>query len=390
MTAPLEPERLLAGLRARRDEMVHTLDRLVRCESPSHDPAAHDAVLAILAEHLEALDFVLRRRRGRATGGWLYGRPAARRRGAPRQILLGHADTVWPHGALADMPASIVDGAMYGPGAYDTKAGLTIVLFALEALAEAGHVPAVTPVVFVNTDEEISSPESAPWVVRLAQGADRVLVVEPSLGPEGRLKTARKGVGRFRVRVEGRAAHAGLDPESGVSAIRELSHVIQSLFALNDPGRGIAVNVGTVEGGLRPNVIAPTSEAWVDVRVATLDDAERVEAALRALAPTLEGARLHVEGHFTKLPMEHTPGNRALWERARVHGDALGLGLAEGSAGGGSDGNTTSLHAPTLDGLGGVGDGAHAAHEHVRIDSLPERAALLALLVADPPLEIPC
>ncbi|RME35718.1 MAG: M20 family peptidase, partial [Gammaproteobacteria bacterium] len=249
------------------------------------------------------------------------------------------------------------------------------------------------PVVLINTDEEVGSRESTRHIRRLARIADRCLVLEPSLGPEGRLKTARKGVGRFTITIRGRAAHAGLNPEEGASAILELSHVIQKLFALNDPERGVTVNVGMIDGGLRANVIAPTSEATVDVRVLQREDGERIERIIHGLRPETEGVTIEVRGGIGRPPMEPTEGNRRLWRLAREAGEVLGLELEEGIAGGGSDGNTTSLYAPTLDGLGPVGDGAHARHEHVRLEHLAERTALLAALLLAPPLmhrEVAC
>jgi len=200
------------------------------------------------------------------------------------------------------------------------------------------------------------------------------------------LKTARKGVGRYTVAVKGKAAHAGLDPEGGASAILELSHVIQALFALNDPERGITVNVGTIDGGLRPNVIAPESRAVVDVRVATQTDAEWVDQEIKSLEPTAAGTSLEIEGSIGRPALEATPRNQALWMQARQLGRDIGLELSEAMAGGGSDGNTTSLHTATLDGLGPVGDGAHARHEHLDLDRTIERAALLTLLLLEPTL----
>ncbi len=216
---------------------------------------------------------------------------------------------------------------------------------------------------------------------------ERVFVLEPSLGPAGLLKTARKGIGRFTVTVQGTAAHAGLDPGAGASAILELSHVIQDLFALNDLDKGITVNVGTIDGGLRPNVVAPKSRAVVDVRVATQADAQAVEAAIFSLCPATPGTTLHIEGAFGRPAMEQTPANRRLWMLACQLASDLGIDLEEGMAGGGSDGNTTSLYTATLDGLGAVGDGAHAHHEHLVLGRSIERAALLAMLLLAEPLE---
>jgi glutamate carboxypeptidase len=216
---------------------------------------------------------------------------------------------------------------------------------------------------------------------------NRVFVLEPSLGPDGRLKTARKGVGRFTVKVKGRAAHAGLDPEKGASAILELAHVVQALFALNDAERGVTVNVGTIEGGLRPNVVAPESTAVIDVRVRTQADAERIEQAIHGLEPSVPGVELEIDGRIGRPALEPTPRNRQLWHLAKGLADELEMDLGEGLAGGGSDGNTTSQVTATLVGLGPVGDGAHASHEFLYLDETLERTALLALLLLAPAIE---
>jgi glutamate carboxypeptidase len=283
------------------------------------------------------------------------------------------------------MPVEADEGRLSGPGTLDMKGGLTLIVFALRALRDLGYEPSVAPVVFVNSDEEVGSPDSKRHVRRLAQAASRALVLEPALGHEGRIKTARKGLGRFDVTVLGRAAHAGLDPEAGASAILELSHVIQALNGLNDPGKGTTVNVGIVDGGTRPNVVAAQARASVDVRVSTLEDGHEIEEKIRALQPTTPGVKLVVEGGIRVAPLERTPRNVRLWETARHVGDSLGFDLEHGMAGGGSDGNTTSLYTATLDGLGCIGDGAHADHEHIVIDPSLDRCALLARLLLAPP-----
>ena len=381
----VDPLRVLHEVRWRREQFLSLLETLCRAESPSLDPVAQQAVHAALAANLEALGYVVHRLPGQRSGVHLYARPRRRRRGAPVQLIMGHYDTVWPAGTLATMPFAIEGDRARGPGVYDMKGGLAQVVVALATLRGLGLEPSVTPVVLVNADEEVGSRESGRHVRRLARIADRALVLEPSLGIEGRLKTERKGVARYTVTVKGRAAHAGLDPTAGASAILELSHVIQALFALNDPARGVTVNVGTIDGGLRPNVVAPQSRAVVDVRTRTTADAERVDAAIRALEPVTAGTALQVEGSLGRPPLEPTPRNTALFETARALGSRVDLTLAGGLAGGGSDGSTASLYTATLDGLGPVGDGAHAAHEYLEIGPTLDRAALLALLLLAPP-----
>ena len=384
----VNPLRVLHEVRWRRDQFLSLLETLCRAESPSLDPVAQQAVHTVLAANLEALGYVVRRLPGPRSGVHLLARPRHRRRGAPLQLIRGHYDTVWPAGTLATMPFAIEGDRARGPGVYDMKGGLAQVVIALATLRGLGLEPVVTPVVLVNADEEVGSRESGRYVRRLARIADRALVLEPSLGIEGRLKTERKGVARYTVTVKGRAAHAGLDPTGGASAILELSHVIQALFALNDAPQGVTVNVGTIDGGLRPNVVAPESRAVVDVRTRTTADAARVDAAIRALQPATTGTTLSVEGGLGRPPLEPTPRNTALFETARVLGSRVDLALEGGLAGGGSDGSTASQYTATLDGLGPVGDGAHAAHEYLEIRPTLDRAALLALLLLAPPSQV--
>ncbi|HKA54875.1 MAG TPA: M20/M25/M40 family metallo-hydrolase, partial [Candidatus Binatia bacterium] len=333
------------------------------------------------------LNYTVRYIPGRQTGGHLYARPSHYLRHRPLQLLLGHCDTVWPLGTLHNMPLEVSEGVMRGPGTYDMKAGLVQMLYALRALQALRLEPLVTPLVFINSDEEIGSRESTPHVRRLARVVDRALVLEPSLGAEGKLKIARKGVGRFTVVVKGKAAHAGLNPAAGASAILELSYVIQKLFALNNPAQGISVNVGVIEGGLRPNVIAPESRAQGEFRTFTHKDARQIAERIHTLQPVTQEVTLEIDEWVSRPPMEPTPRNQLLWEMAKGLGRELGFELAAGAVGGASDGNTTSLFTATLDGLGAVGDGAHARHEFMYLDKMAERAALLALLLLAPPVK---
>ncbi|HEV2851256.1 MAG TPA: M20 family metallopeptidase [Thermoanaerobaculia bacterium] len=363
--------------------MKSLLRDLALLESPSLDAASQEPVFARLAAELEASGLRARRLPGRRSGGQLWAVRKGRRRGAPAQLLIGHCDTVWPVGTLASMPVEMRDGRLTGPGVYDMKAGLVQGIFALRALRDLGLEPEVEPAFFINSDEEIGSAESLPRIQRLARRVRRVFVLEPSLGPEGKLKTRRKGSLRFSIRIHGRAAHSGLDPEKGASAILELSRVIQTLYGLADPERGITVNVGVVSGGLRANVVAPEARAELDIRVLAWEDAVRLEKTVRGLAPSTPGTRLEIKGGIDRPPLEATPGNRLLWESARRRAADLGIPLDEGTAGGASDGSLTSRIVPTLDGLGAVGDGAHAVHEHVLLDRMPERTALLASLLLE-------
>ena len=376
--------RVLDWLTEREPAMCDLLAQLARAESPTLVPAAQRKAFELLGEAFMALGFAVRRVPGRGAGDHLLAHPRDRRRGHPYQLLVGHLDTVWPLGTLEHMPVRAVDGRLYGPGVFDMKGGLVQMLFALRALSELDLTPTATPVAFVVSDEELGSSDSERHLLRLSRSAARAFVLEPAFGPSGKLKTERKAAGAFRLEVAGKASHAGVSPGEGVSAILELSYQIQRLFALNDADRGTTVNVGAIDGGLRANVVAPTASAAVDVRVRTEEDARRVEAAIRGLVPVQEAATLRVTGSFGRPPMSRTARNRALWLAARRIGTELGLSLDEAGVGGASDGNLTSLYTATLDGLGPVGDGAHAEHEHVEISRLPERAALLALLLLTP------
>lgn len=375
---------VLEYLESRRQAMVDRLVELAELESPTDVPETQEAVQRRLTQWLEACGYGVRRIPGRRTGGHLWARPRARERGRPGQLLIGHCDTVWPVGTLEAMPVRVDDGHVRGPGTFDMKAGLVQGIFAVEALAALGLEPPATPVWIINSDEEVGSPESRRWVRLVARNVVRTFVLEPAYGPDGRLKTARKGVARFRITVRGRPAHAGLDPTAGASAIAELALVIQKLHALTDLERGTTVNVGTIRGGTRANVVAAEASADVDVRVATLADGEEIARAIHALEPATPGTSIHVEGSVGIPPLERTPRNLALWSAARAAGERLGLTLDDFMAGGGSDGNTTSQFTATLDGLGAVGDGAHATHEQVSIAGMVERAALLAELLMHP------
>lgn len=382
---PLANE-LQTYLQGQQPAMLALLRQLVLAESPSSVPAAQGAVQALLRPPLQALGFRVDLIPGTQSGGMLLARPGDAPTQTPGQLLLGHCDTVWPLGTLAHMPLAQEGNQLRGPGVFDMKAGLVQMLFALQALRELGHPPALTPVIFISSDEEIGSPDSKEHICRLAKEANRALIIEPASGPAGKLKTARKGTAQYEILVTGRAAHAGLDPEKGVSAILEMSYIVQKLFALNDPAGGISVNVGQITGGTRPNVIAAECRAVVDVRAPTLADARRIASTIQALQAQTPGTSLQISGGINRPPLERTPANQQLWHTARHLGTQLDLSLEETLVGGGSDGNFTSQYTATLDGLGPVGDGAHARHEFIYLDRLAERAALLALLLLAPPV----
>ena len=360
-------------------EIIQTIETLVRLESPSDDKSAVDRCGVALAELLRGTGATVELLRQADRGDHIRaqvggdGRPV---------LLLGHFDTVWPVGTLERMPLRRDGERVYGPGAFDMKAGIAIAIAAVNALrATATPHPPVT--MLWTTDEEIGSETSRPAIEAEARQARAVLVLEPAL-PGGALKTARKGVGQYDVTVKGIAAHAGLDPGKGASAIHELAAQISTIEGLQDLERGISVNAGVISGGTRPNVVAEEARATIDVRAATMADAAAVDARLRGLRPARAGTRLTVRGGFDRPPLERTAAVIDLFTRAAAVAATFGRTLEEGGAGGGSDGNfTAALGVPTLDGLGAIGDGAHAAHEFVDASALPWRAALVAGLIAE-------
>ncbi len=364
--------------------MLRLLGRLVRVESPSDDQAAVDRLGRLLAAEWRRRSARVRFLPAAERGHHLRIEVGPRRKKPGGQILvLGHLDTVYPLGTLARMPFRVARGRAFGPGTFDMKSGLVIALFAVDALRRARVRMSRRMVFLFTADEEIGSHTSRKWIEAEAGRSRAVLVLEPAQGAEGRLKTARKGVGEIELTVHGRAAHAGLDPRNGVNAVHELALQISRLQRFNEPRRGVTVNAGVVSGGTRSNVIAEEARTLVDVRVARAADARRLERKFRALRPILRGARLEVHGGINRPPLERTSAVLRLFRQAQQLAREMDLSLGEASVGGGSDGNfTAALGVPTLDGLGGVGDGAHSPNENVRIRSLPERAALLAALLA--------
>ena len=372
---------IITYLKDNHKPMLALLKEMVAIESPSNNKEALKNVIRFLRKELEQLGFYTLHVSGKNTGGYLYARPLIRKKNTPLQLLIGHCDTVWELQSIKDMPVVQSNGKLSGPGVFDMKAGIIQILFSLRAIKALQLDLAVTPIILINTDEEIGSHESTPIIKRLSKLVLRAFVLEPPLGLEGRLKTARKGVGRFTITVKGKAAHAGLDPEKGVNAIVELSHQVQRLYAMNDFDKGITVNVGLIEGGYASNVIAAESKATIDVRVYNIEDGAYITDRIHQLKPILDNVELRIEGRIGRPPMTQTSRNKHLWENAEANGKLIGLNLEQATAGGGSDGNTTSLYTATLDGLGTPGDGAHATHEFIFSDKLIERTALLTLLM---------
>ncbi|MBZ5544415.1 MAG: M20 family metallopeptidase [Acidobacteriia bacterium] len=363
--------------------MLACLEEAVKIESPTHSKPHVDRLARFFARKFREQGGKVRLLEhpaaGSAVGAEFWSRAGGRRR--PKALLiLGHLDTVWDAGTLRRMPFRIARGRAYGPGIFDMKSGLVCGLWAVRALRAQGIEPGRPVRFFLNSDEEASSVAFRKELQREARQARAVLVLEPAAAG-GALKTSRKGVGEFRLTVHGRAAHAGINPAAGVNAIEELARQLLRVAKFAAPRRGLTVTVGMIEGGTRPNVVPAQASARIDVRIPRRQDRASIERKMRGLTPIDPQARLEIEGGINRPPLERAMA-RELFFLARKVGREMGMEIEEASTGGGSDGNfTAALGVPTLDGLGGVGDGAHARHEHVIIRELPRRAALIAGLM---------
>ena len=373
---------LLAGARRKEPALLDLIQKLVRAESPSDDKAAVDSCGALAEAHARNLGARVKIHRQRAFGNVIEARfgPGGKRASANRILLLGHIDTVWPRGTLKTMPCRVADGRLWGPGTLDMKAGVAMAFTAIEMLVELGSLNREI-VLLLNSDEEVGSPVSKPITERVAAGCAAVYVLEPAQGLA--YKTARKGTGNWRIDIKGVAAHAGVDFEKGASAIRELARVVETVSGWTDLKRGLTVSVGLAGGGSKTNVIPAEAWAEIDVRIARKADGSRIERKFDRLKAADKRCSLAITGGINRPPMERTRGTVALYRQARALASDLGLVLDEAATGGASDGNFTSaLGVPTLDGMGAVGEGAHASHESILLEHLAPRTALLAGLLA--------
>jgi glutamate carboxypeptidase len=365
------------------DEMLERVSSLVRLESPTSDSDTVNAAQEMVAAWAEELGGRVNRHARSSSGGVLEVRfgNSARHSGRRPVLLLGHLDTVWPVGTLARMPWRVEDGRAYGPGVLDMKAGVVMALAAMKLVRE---VDVDRPVVLLlSGDEETGSHHSRELIEEVAKGCRAAFVLEPAQGPHGAYKTARKGVGQFRLEISGVPSHSGVDFGAGHSAVRELAWQIEQISAMTDPDRGTTLNVGVVGGGTQSNVVAAAAWAEIDLRVKTVADAETVTRRMQTLKARDPQCTLQLTGGLNRPPMERTEGTAALFAQAKELAAALGFALEEAATGGGSDGNFTSaLGVPTLDGMGAIGNGAHAENESIRIDSLVTRTALLAAMIA--------
>jgi glutamate carboxypeptidase len=383
MTAQPEWGDRLRYFSEHQDQIVKTIRELVEIESPSDNKPAVDRIAAFLAQKFEALGGRIHLHRSNDFGDSLQIDFAGKDSRKP-VLVLGHYDTVYPLGTLANMPCKIDNGRLHGPGVLDMKSGIALMLHAIEGL-QTWHGALPRPVtVFLVSDEEVGSHSSRRITEALAKESAGVLVLEPAAGLRGAVKTARKGVGEYRLRVRGVAAHAGLDPGKGHSAILELARQMAVVAKLNNLREGVSVNPGVIQGGTRSNVIAAEASALIDVRIKRAKQASGIDRKLRSLKPFDKHCKLEMTGNINRLPMERTAGVAALYKKAHDIASQIGWKLDEAAVGGGSDGNfTAGMGIPTLDGLGGVGDGAHAVHEFIVISELPRRALLLAGMIEE-------
>jgi glutamate carboxypeptidase len=385
----LDFRKLLAYCRSDLPNTMKLLREAVEIESPTYSRADIDRISRFFAREFRRHHGKVWLLENSTTGAAVVAEFWARQRGTNRPpsgaqepiLLIGHHDTVWPKGTLARMPFRVQAGRACGPGVLDMKSGIVMVIAVVRALQALGVRPASPVRLFLNPEEETGSVAFRREIERESKGSRAVLVLEPA-ATGGALKTARKGTGEFHVTVQGRSAHAGINPAAGINAIGELARQILKIEKLAEPRRGLTLNVGAIEGGTRSNVVPEYARATVDVRIPRADDQARIEGKMFALKTVHPGALLRVEGGINRPPMERAM-TMDLFGKARILASRLGLEVKDAATGGGSDGNfSAALGIPTLDGLGGVGDGAHALHEHVIIRELPRRAALLAALLA--------
>ena len=381
----LDPKELLIAAKAAEAKMLDELRSLVEIESPSDDRAAVNRAVDWTEQRAFRAGARSKRHTQARFGDHLelrFAPTTGRALSHPPLMLLGHLDTVWPLGTLAKMPFKVADKRVWGPGVLDMKSGVVMALYAIEMLRSADALDREV-VLLLNSDEEVGSTTSRAITEALAKRASAVLVLEPGQGLHGSAKTWRKGVGNYTVRVRGVAAHSGVDFSKGHSAIREIARQVEIISRFTELKRGITVNIGTVTGGTRTNVVAAEAECGVDVRIQRMEDAARVDKKMRGLKPKDKQCKIDVHGGINRPPMERSRAGLKLYAAARDAAKHLGFTLKQEGTGGGSDGNfTAALGVPTLDGLGGVGEGAHAMHESILLSELPRRTALLAALIA--------
>lgn len=370
-------------VKGHQDWFVNRLKKYVEAESPTDDIIQNRKLLHTIAEDFKEMDYQVEWKESVLSAGQIICRPEKSEL-KKDQLLIGHVDTVWPVGTLEKMPWDIDGNVIRGPGVYDMKAGIVMMQMGIKVMKELGLTPNLRPVVMITSDEETGSRDSWDQIETIAKKVNRVLVPEPSMGLEGKIKTERKGSGRYQIKVNGKEAHSGVEPEKGASAIVEMAHIIQKVDELNDYENGISLNVGLISGGKAVNIVPGECSIEVDLRYMKKSDGEVTDEKIKSITPELKETEIMIDGGLRRPPVVKNERNQKLWKLARNCAQELGLSIEEGLSGGGSDGSITSQFTATIDGMGAVGEGAHSPTEKILIDETLERAALLtAMLLAD-------
>jgi len=359
---------------------VSRLKKYVEVESPTDDIIQNRKLLNTIAADFREFDFDVEWRESVLSAGQLICRLSSSDSEID-QLMIGHADTVWPVGTLEKMPWSVEGNVIRGPGVYDMKSGIVMMQLAIKVMKEFELSPKLRPIVMITSDEETGSKDSWDEIEKIAKSVNRVFVPEPSMGMEGKIKTERKGSGRYHITVKGKEAHSGVEPEKGVSAVVEMAHIIRKLDVLNDYEKGISLNVGLISGGKAVNIVPGDCSIQVDFRYMNKSEGEEIDKKIKNFTAELKGAEISIEGGLRRPPVVKNERNQKLWKLAQECAEKLGLQIEEDLSGGGSDGSITSQFTATLDGLGAVGEGAHSPTEKILVDETLERSALLTALL---------
>jgi len=359
---------------------VSRLKKYVEVESPTDDIIQNRKLLNTIAADFREFDFDVEWRESVLSAGQLICRLSSSDSEID-QLMIGHADTVWPVGTLEKMPWSVEGNVIRGPGVYDMKSGIVMMQLAIKVMKEFELSPKLRPIVMITSDEETGSKDSWDEIEKIAKSVNRVFVPEPSMGMEGKIKTERKGSGRYHITVKGKEAHSGVEPEKGVSAVVEMAHIIRKLDVLNDYEKGISLNVGLISGGKAVNIVPGDCSIQVDFRYMNKSEGEEIDKKIKNFTAELKGAEISIEGGLRRPPVVKNERNQKLWKLAQECAEKLGLQIEEALSGGGSDGSITSQFTATLDGLGAVGEGAHSPTEKILVDETLERSALLTALL---------
>lgn len=359
---------------------MNRLKKYVEVETPTDDIIQNRKLLNTIAADFGDLGFDVEWKESVLSAGQLVCRLKSVN-AVDDQLMIGHADTVWPVGTLEEMPWKVDGNIIRGPGVYDMKSGIVMMQLSVKVMKELGFKPRLRPVIMITTDEETGSRDSWKEIENIAQTVKRVFVPEPSMGLEGKIKTERKGSGRYQITVKGREAHSGVEPEKGISAVVEMSTIVQRLDKLNDYEKGVSLNVGMISGGKAVNVVPGACTIQIDLRFLKTEDGEEIDRYIKELEPTLKGAEITIEGGLRRPPIVQNERNKQLWELTKECAQKLGLNVEQGLSGGGSDGSITSQFTATLDGMGPVGEGAHSPSEKILVDETLDRAALLTVML---------